>query len=103
MKTSGFLDAGVALQNPNFADMARAMGVVGIRVEDPGELDAALNAALRHEGPALVDCLTNRMELAMPPHTSIEQMKGFGIYMTKAVLNGRGDEVLQLAHTNLWR
>jgi len=103
MKTSGFLDTGVALRNPNFAEMARAVGVVGIRVEDPGEVDSALAAALKHEGPVLVDCLTNRMELAMPPHTTIEQMKGFGIYLTKAVLNGRGDEVLQLARSNLWR
>ena len=103
MKTSGFLDTGVALKNPNFAEMARAMGVVGIRVEDPGDVNAALAAALHHEGPVLVDCLTNRLELAMPPRTTIEQLKGFGIYVSKAVLNGRGDEVLELARSNLWR
>jgi pyruvate dehydrogenase (quinone) len=103
MKASGFLDTGVELKNPSFAAMAEAIGMRGLRVEDPADVEPALTEAFGHDGPVLVDMVTNRMELAMPPHTSIEQMKGFGIYLTKAVLNGRGDEVLQLARTNLWR
>jgi pyruvate dehydrogenase (quinone) len=103
MKASGFLDYGVALKNPSFAAMAEAIGIRGIRAEDPADVEPALTEAFRHDGPVLVDMVTNRLELAMPPHATMEQVKGFGIYLTKAVLNGRGSEVVQLAATNLWR
>ena len=103
MKASGFLNEGVELDNPNFAAMAEAMGIRGLRVEDPAHVDGALEEAFRHDGPVLIDMVTNRMELAMPPHTTMQQMKGFGLYLTRAVLNGRADEVLELARTNLWR
>lgn len=103
MKAGGFLDAGTELQNPDFAQLAQASGILGIRVEDPGELREALVRALSHDGPAVVDVVTNRMELTLPPKTTVEQAKGFGIYLAKAILNGRGDEIVELARTNLWR
>lgn len=103
MKAGGFLDTGTELQNPNFAQLAEASGILGIRVEDPGELREALMRALAHDGPAVVDVVTNRMELTLPPKTTVEQAKGFGIYLAKAILNGRGDEIVELARTNLWR
>jgi thiamine pyrophosphate-dependent acetolactate synthase large subunit-like protein len=103
MKASGFLDTGTELKNPNFAAMAEASGVLGLRVEDPGEVEPALARALRHDGPALVDVVTNRMELAMPPKTTFEQAKGFGLYLIRAVINGRGDEIVELARSNLRR
>jgi pyruvate dehydrogenase (quinone) len=103
MKAGGFLDTDTDLLNPNFAQLAEASGVKGLRVEDPAGLKDALTEALRHQGPALVDVVTNRMELAMPPKTTMEQAKGFGIYLAKAVLNGRGDEVLELARSNIFR
>jgi pyruvate dehydrogenase (quinone) len=103
MKAGGFLDMGTELQNPNFAAVAEASGILGIRVEDPGDLEAALSRALRHDGPALVDVVTNRMELTLPPKTTMEQAKGFGIYLAKAIINGRGDEIVELARTNLLR
>jgi pyruvate dehydrogenase (quinone) len=91
------------LQNPNFAALAESCGILGIRVEDPADLHEALVRALRHDGPALVDVVTNRMELTLPPKTTMEQAKGFGIYMAKAIISGRGDEIVELARTNLWR
>jgi pyruvate dehydrogenase (quinone) len=103
MKASGFLDTGTELVNPDFAAIAEASGMLGVRVEDPGDVRDALARALRHDGPALVDVVTNRMELALPPKTTTEQVKGFGIYLAKAILNGRGDEIVELARTNLWR
>ena len=103
MKAGGFLDTGTELQNPNFASLAESCGILGIRVEDPGDLDQALQQALHHDGPAVVDVVTNRMELTLPPKTTMEQAKGFGIYMAKAIINGRGDEIIELARTNLWR
>jgi len=58
---------------------------------------------LAHAGPALLDVVVNRQELAMPPSIELEQAKGFTLYMMHAVLSGRGDEVFDLAKTNLWR
>jgi len=103
MKAAGLLDHGTDLDNPDFAAMARAIGIHAIRVEDPGELRGAVASALAHTGPCLVDVVVNRQELAMPPTIELEQAKGFTLYMIKAVMSGRGDEVLELAKTNLWR
>jgi pyruvate dehydrogenase (quinone) len=103
MKASGFLDYGTELLNPDFARVAEAAGIFGRRVEDPADLQGALTEALAHDGPALVDVVTNRMELAMPPATTMEQVKGFSLYLAKAILNGRGDEVVELARSNLFR
>lgn len=103
MKTAGLLETGVELQNPDFAAMARAAGIHGVRVEDPGELPAAVAEALAQNGPALLDVVVNRQELAMPPKATAQQVRGFSLYVLKAVMNGRGDEVLDLARTNLLR
>ena len=73
-----------------------------MRVERPEEVKTLLSQALEHEGPALVDVTVNRQELAMPPSINLAQIKGFTLYMIKAVLNGRGDEVVDLAKTNLF-
>jgi pyruvate dehydrogenase (quinone) len=103
MKAAGLLDFGTALDNPDFAEIARAAGFHGARVEDPGDVRNAVARALAHDGPALVDVVVNRQELAMPPTIELEQAKGFTLYMLKAVMSGRGDEILELAKTNLWR
>jgi pyruvate dehydrogenase (quinone) len=102
-KSTGFLDFGTELKNPNFAAMADAVGIRGIRLEDPAEVNDGIAAALAHDGPVLVDAVVNRTELAMPPSITLEMAKGFTLYMVKAVISGRGDEVLDLARSNLWR
>ena len=102
-KSTGFLDYAVDLKNPNFAAMAEAAGVRGIRIEDPAGIEGAIGDALAHDGPVLVDAVVNRQELSMPPKITAEMAKGFGLFMLKAVFSGRGDEVLDLARTNLWR
>jgi pyruvate dehydrogenase (quinone) len=102
-KSTGFLDFGTELQNPDFAAMAEAIGIRGIRLEDPAQVDEGIAAALAHDGPVLIDAVVNRTELAMPPSVTLEMAKGFTLYMVKAVLNGRADEVYDLARTNLWR
>jgi pyruvate dehydrogenase (quinone) len=103
MKAAGLLEFGTALDNPDFAALARAIGIHGVRVEDPGELPGAVSAALSHDGPALLDVVVNRQELALPPTIQRQQAQGFALYALKAVLSGRGDEVVDLAKTNLWR
>jgi pyruvate dehydrogenase (quinone) len=102
-KSTGFIEFGTEFQNPNFAAMAEAIGIRGIRLEDPGEVDAGIAAAFAHDGPVLVDAVVNRTELAMPPTITVEMAKGFTLYMVKAVMSGRGDEIIDLAKTNLWR
>jgi pyruvate dehydrogenase (quinone) len=102
-KSTGFLDFGTDLKNPNFAAMAEAAGVRGLRIESPAEVEPRLKEALAHPGPVLVDAVVNRQELAIPPRITAEMAKGFSLYMLKAVLNGKTDEVLELARTNLWR
>ncbi|HET6305963.1 MAG TPA: ubiquinone-dependent pyruvate dehydrogenase [Rhodopila sp.] len=102
-KSTGFLATGTELQNPDFAAMAEAVGVKGIRIEDPGDVEAGIAAALAHDGPVLIDAVVSRTELAMPPAVTVEMAKGFTLYMVKAVMSGRGDELLDLARTNLWR
>ncbi len=103
MKAAGFLNFGTDLKNPDFGAMANAMGIYGKRVEDPAELEGALRDAFAHDGPALIDVVTNRMELVMPPTISVEQIKGFSVYTAKAIMGGRGDEVYELMKANLWR
>jgi pyruvate dehydrogenase (quinone) len=101
MKASGFLDTAVALRNPNFAAMAEAMGVKAIRVEDPQKLDEAIREALAHQGPALLDVVSARQELAMPPKTTFEQATNFGLFALRAVMDGRATQLIDLARTNL--
>jgi pyruvate dehydrogenase (quinone) len=102
-KASGFLDTGTDFKNPNFAAMAEAVGVRGIRLERPEDVESGLAAALAHDGPVLVDAVVNRMELAMPPKVNVEMAKGFSAYMLKAVLDGRGTDLVELAMTNVRR
>jgi pyruvate dehydrogenase (quinone) len=101
-KSSGFLPTGTELQNPNFAAMAEAAGIRGIRIEDPGDVESGIKAALAHDGPVLVDAVVTRLALPMPPAISAEMTKGFMLYMLKAIFSGRGDELVDLARTNLW-
>lgn len=101
MKAAGFVELGTDLENPDFAAMARAMGIHGVRVEDPGDLPGAVADVLGHDGPAVLDVVTATQELSMPPTISLEQAKGFGLWMLRAVMSGRGDEVVDLAKQNL--
>ena len=102
-KSSGFIDAGTALENPDFAKMAEAAGIKGVRIEDPAEVEARLREAFAHPGPVVIDAVVSRQELAIPPSVTATMAKGFTLYMLKAVLNGRADEVVELAKANLLR
>ena len=100
MKVVGMPPFGTDLKNPNFAKMADAIGIMGIRVENSEDVPAAIEKALAHDGPVLIDVLTNPTELAMPPKINIEQAKGFGIYMIKQTLLGDGPEVWDTLSSN---
>jgi pyruvate dehydrogenase (quinone) len=103
MKAAGILDFATDLRNPDFAKMAEAAGVLGLRAEIPEQVRPMLVEALQHDGPALVEVVVHRQELSMPPTIQLDQVVGFSLYMIKAVLDGRGTEILDLAETNLLR
>jgi pyruvate dehydrogenase (quinone) len=100
MKAAGLVNFGTYLEDPDFGTLALALGVHGQRVERPNDLAAALRAAFTHEGPAVVDVVTARQELSVPPAVTFEQIKGFTLYTTRTLLSGRGDELIDLAKTN---
>jgi len=101
MKAAGWPSYGTDLVNPNFAKLAESADIKGIRVEAPEDLRPALQIAIDHEGPCLVDVKVNRQELSMPPTITVQQALGFSMYMMRAILSGRGDEVIDLAASNL--
>ena len=103
MKAAGILDFATDLYNPDFAKIAEAADVLGLKAETPEQVRPMLVEALQHDGPALVEVVVNRQELSMPPTIQVDQMMGFSLYMIKAVLDGRGTEILDLAKTNLLR
>jgi pyruvate dehydrogenase (quinone) len=103
MKAAGILDRGVDLVNPDFGRIAEAAGMLGVSARSSEEVRPALERVLAHNGPALLDVRVNTQELVMPPSLKLEQVGGFALYMARAVLSGRGDEVIDLALTNLLR
>ena len=103
MKAAGIVNFGTELVNPDFAAVAQAMGIFGRRVEQPSDLQQALVDAFAFDGPALVDVVTARQELSIPPAITVEQAKGFSLYAIRTILAGRGDELLDLITTNVAR
>ena len=103
MKANGFLNFATDLHSPDFTKIAEGAGLLGLRAETPDQVEPAIAQALKHDGPALVEVLVARQELSMPPTIFYEQAKGFSLFMLRAVLNGRGDELIDLAKVNLLR
>jgi pyruvate dehydrogenase (quinone) len=101
MKADGFVNFGTELDNPSFAAIGAAMGLHAVRIERPSELAAGLGAAFAHDGPALVEVMTARQELAIPPQITAAQAKGFTLWATRSILSGEGDAVVEVARTNL--
>jgi len=95
-KVEGLLDAYTDLKNPDFSRVAEAMGFWGRRVEKPEDLESAVQDWLAQPGPALLDVLTDRYELVMPPKIAPSQVFGMALYSAKGVLSGRGGEVADL-------
>ena len=101
MKAAGFVTFGTDLENPNFATIAEAVGIKGYRVEKSKDLSSVVTEFLNHDGPAVLDVTTERQELSMPPSITVEQAKGFALYAIRTVLSGKGDELIDLARTNV--
>ena len=100
MKAAGMLDFATGLRNPDFAKLAEAADVLGLRANAPEQVRPLLAQALSHPGPALVEVVVDRQELALPPSIKLDQVKGFSLFMMKAVIDGRGSEVIDLLKTS---
>ena len=101
MKSAGYVNFATDLQDPNFADIANAVGLKGYRVEKGGQLEKTVKEFLAHDGPAVLDVITDRQELTIPPTLELDQVKGFSLYAMRTVLSGRGSELIDMARTNL--
>jgi pyruvate dehydrogenase (quinone) len=101
MMSAGIPKWGTDLSNPDFAEVARSLGLYGVRVERPDELGPALKAAFEYDGPALVDVLTLRQELSVPPHVTFSELKGVSLFAGRTILSGHGDELVELARENV--
>lgn len=101
MKAAGIVTSATDLDNPDFAAIAQAIELFSARVEKADDLEGALQAAFAYDGPALVDVITDRQELSLPPKPTLEQIKGFALVATRTILSGQGNELVELAKTNL--
>ena len=86
---SGLPEFGTELDNPDLAAVASAMGLDAQRVTRPEDVAEAVRAALAHDGPSLVDVLTNPQEISVPPKPTVQQGWGFAIAKIKENLNSR--------------
>lgn len=101
MAVAGFPDFQTDLKNPNFAKLAEAAGMMGVRIENPADVSSGIKKALEHSGPALIDVVTDSNALSLPSHISADQVVGFGLTWGKLVLSGHIDEVLDTIETNV--
>jgi pyruvate dehydrogenase (quinone) len=101
MRVAGIEDFGVDFKPTNFAKMAEAIGIRGIRIEDSGDLKKSLVTGLRHSGPVLIDVVTNPNALALPPKLDAKEIAGYGLYVAKQTLHGRLFESIDELKGNL--
>lgn len=101
METAGFPDYQTDLKNPNFAKLAEAVGLMGVRIENPTDLTSGLKKALEHPGPALIDVVTDPNALSIPSHADRSQAVGFALALGKMVLAGDLDEVVETVEGNI--
>ncbi len=101
MESLGMPDYQTDLKNPNFAKVAEAIGMMGVRIENPADISSGLKKALQHSGPVLIDAVTDGNALSLPSHITPEQVVGFGLTMGKLVLSGHIDEVVDTIETNI--
>lgn len=100
MMAAGYVPYKTSMKNPNFAELAKVVGIEGIRINDNCELEAGIKKAFEIKGPVLVDMATNPHAIALPPKISFTQAKNFSLAMSKLVLGGKIDDVLGVLKAN---
>jgi thiamine pyrophosphate-dependent acetolactate synthase large subunit-like protein len=99
-KSEGMLDTFTRLKNPDFGKVAAAVGLWGKTVKSASELPAAVQEWLAQPGPALLGVAVNPLELVKPPFFEAKPVIGMALYSVRAVLNGRGADVLEMVREN---
>ena len=92
---------GTEFKNPNFKQVAEAMGAFSVRIEDPKDVPDAVGAALSHEGPAVIDAVVDPLALSLPPHITFGMAEGFSLSLAKQALSSRLDDVFETGLRNL--
>ena len=100
MEVLGLPDFQVDMQDPDFAKVAEAMGIKGVHISDPEDLESAMTAAFNTEGPVLINVMTDPAALSMPPHVELKMVKGMAISMTRMMLGGKLEDVLDTVKGN---
>jgi pyruvate dehydrogenase (quinone) len=100
-KTEGMLNLYTDLKNPDFGDVARAMGLWGGTVEHADDLEQSVSEWLSAPGPALLHVKVEPMELVMPPFTQVKPAVGMALYSARAVLHGRGGDIVEMIQENI--
>lgn len=99
-KAEGMLDTFTRLHNPDFGKVAEAIGMWGKTVSKATEIEAAVQEWLAQPGPALLNVPVSPLELVKPPFIELKPVLGMALYTTRAILHGRGAEVLELVREN---
>lgn len=99
-KSEGMLDTFTRLKNPDFGKVAEAIGLWGKTVRKASEIEAAVQEWLAQPGPALLNVPVNPLELVKPPFVELKPVVGMALYSARAILHGRGADVLELVREN---
>jgi pyruvate dehydrogenase (quinone) len=102
-KAAGLVPLYTDLKNPDFGEVAKAMGLWGGRVSNAGELEGSIQVWLAQPGPALLHVKVKPMQLVMPPSpfVSPEAVIGMAVYSARAMLRGKGHDVWEMVVENL--
>jgi thiamine pyrophosphate-dependent acetolactate synthase large subunit-like protein len=103
MMEAGTYSHNTDLKNPNFAKVAEAIGIKGIFINKPEDIESGLKEAFAHDGPVVVDVQVSSHELIMPPKVEIDQVKGFALYASRVILDGDFKTLIDVAKENLFR
>ncbi len=101
MMVVGYQPWGTDVKNPDFGALATAAGIHGERVEKAVDIRPAIERAFSHPGPALIDFVTDPRALAVPPHTTLEEVRGFALTTAKLVFSGDVAEAWGQAKSNI--
>jgi pyruvate dehydrogenase (quinone) len=101
MAVAGYIPFGTDVRNPDFAAIARAAGIHAERVECAEDVRPAIQRAFTHDGPALIDFVTDPRALSMPPKATLAQVRGMALAMTKLVFAGDSAEVVETIKSNV--